>query len=83
MPAKNPRIHVVLEKPLYLAVETLAHRESISLSMKVRDLVKEAMETYEDMGLAAFAAKRASTFDHKKALSHDQTWPHLKHPAGK
>jgi hypothetical protein len=44
MPTENPRINVVLERPLYNNVERLAERDGISLSLKVRDLVKEALE---------------------------------------
>ena len=55
MPAKNPRINVVLEEPLYITVERLAKRDKVSLSLKVRDLVKEALEMEEDAALSAFA----------------------------
>ena len=48
MPVKNPRINVVLEKPLYHTIQQLANRDGISLSLKVRDLVKEALEIEED-----------------------------------
>jgi hypothetical protein len=44
MPTKNPRINVVLERLLYNNVERLAERDGISLSLKVRDLVKAALE---------------------------------------
>lgn len=74
MPAKNPRINVVLEKPLYQAVERLAVREGVSLSHKVRDLVKEALEIEEDLALAALAEKREKTFSRKKALKHHEVW---------
>jgi len=37
MPTKNPRINVVLEKPLYNSIERLAKKEGVSLSLKVRD----------------------------------------------
>jgi len=74
MPAKNPRINVVLEKPLYHTIETLANRDGISLSLKVRDLVKEALEIEEDTALSAFAQKRERTFTRKKALKHHEVW---------
>lgn len=78
MPATNPRINVVLETPLFAAVARLARKERVSLSMKVRDLVHEAIELYEDVHLAAMAENREKTFDRKKALSHDLFWSHLK-----
>jgi len=65
MPAKNPRINVVLEKPLYQAVEWLASKEGVSLSLKVRDLVKEALEIEEDIALSAFAEKRENLHENK------------------
>jgi hypothetical protein len=74
MPVKNPRINVVLEKPLYHAIEWLANREGVSLSLKVRDLVKEALEIEEDIALSAFAEKREGTFTKKGALKHDEVW---------
>ena len=51
MPAKNPRINVVLDVPLYNNVQYLAEKDGVSLSTKVRDLLKEAMETHEDIYL--------------------------------
>lgn len=74
MPAKNPRINVVLEKPLYNALHSLAEDAGISLSMLMRDLVKEALEIREDQALADFAAARENSFDRRKALSHKEVW---------
>ena len=74
MPTKNPRINVVLEKPLYSALHGLAEDEGISLSMLMRDLVKEALELREDRELADFAAERENDFDRRKALSHKEVW---------
>jgi hypothetical protein len=74
MPVKNPRINVVFEKPLYNTIERLATKDGVSLSLKVRDLVKEALEMEEDIALAAFAEKRDKTFTKSKALKHDEVW---------
>jgi hypothetical protein len=74
MPVKNPRINVVLEKPLYHTIECLAKREGVSLSLKVRDLVREALETEEDVALSAFAEERERTFKKSKALRHHEVW---------
>ena len=74
MPAKNPRVNVVLEKPLYNSVERLAERDGVSLSLKVRDLVKEALEIEEDIALSVFAEKREKTFRKTKALKHSEVW---------
>jgi len=74
MPAKNPRVNVVLEKPLYSALYDLAQDEGISMSMLMRDLVKEAFELREDQVLADFADKREQDFDRCKGISHEDVW---------
>jgi hypothetical protein len=74
MPTKNPRVNVVLEESLYDTIEALAKRDGVSLSLKVRDLVKEALEIKEDIALAHFAESREKTFRKSKALKHDEVW---------
>jgi predicted DNA-binding ribbon-helix-helix protein len=74
MPAKNPRINVVLEKPLYNTLHDLAKDEGISMSMLMRDLVKDALDLREDLALANFAEEREGTFDRQQALNHDEVW---------
>jgi len=74
MPAQNPRINVVLDNSLYQNVRLLAEKDNVSLSSKVRDLIKEALEIQEDMTLSAFAEKREKSWDDAKALSHDDAW---------
>jgi len=68
MPVKNPRINVVLEKPLYHTIQQLANRDGISLSLKVRDLLKEALEIEEDKALSTFAEKRERTIHKNKGI---------------
>ncbi len=74
MPATNPRINVTLERPIYQAVRRLAKKNGESLSEEVRDLVREALEIYEDRWLGEFAEERERTFDRNKALSHKEVW---------
>lgn len=74
MPTKNPRVNVVLEKPLYDRVRKLARKEQISLSLKIRDLVREALEAQEDEELGKFAEERAQTFQRDQALRHQEVW---------
>lgn len=78
MPATNPRVNVVLDEPIYDSVRRLAKRDRVSLSMKVRDLVKEALEMEEDQALTALADKRSRTYHASEALSHEQVWGHLR-----
>jgi len=74
MPTKNPRINVVLEKPLYDSVRRLAEKEDVSLSLKIRDLVRAALEVEEDAALAQFAEEREKSFKRSRALTHKQVW---------
>jgi hypothetical protein len=64
----------VLEKPLYDDIERLAKKDGVSLSLKVRDLEKEALEIQEDIALSNFAKKRERTFRKTKALKHNEVW---------
>ena len=74
MPAKNPRINVVLEKPLYEAIRKIAKKEGISMSLKARDLLREALEFHEDRILESIASQREKTFNRKSALTHEEIW---------
>ncbi len=74
MPARNPRVNVVLEKPLYEAVDRMAKEEGISLSTVVRDLVKEAIEIREDIDLGNIAESREKSLKRSRALSHKDIW---------
>lgn len=74
MPTKNARVNVVLEKPLYAAVDEIAKRQGFSKSMVARDLIREAIELREDLALAAFAERRDKSFDAKKAITHEDVW---------
>ena len=74
MPAKNPRINVVVERPIYAAIHDLAEESGVSMAMIVRDLIKEALELKEDVALSALADERMRTLDRSKLLSHDEVW---------
>jgi hypothetical protein len=74
MSTKNPRLNVVLEPPLYDGISKLADQEGVSMSLKARDLLKEALELHEDLHWQKVAEKREKTFSHKKALSHHDIW---------
>lgn len=78
MPTTNPRVNVVLEEPVYEGLRRWAKREGVSLSLKVRDLVREALEAEEDRVLAQLAESREQTFDRSRAKTHAQTWAHIR-----
>jgi predicted DNA-binding protein len=74
MPSKNPRINVVLDANLYKNIQFLAETEGVSLSAKVKDLIKEALEIQEDLYLAALAEEREKTWDKSTTRTHDEIW---------
>ena len=74
MPTRNPRINVILDKSLYGMIQKIARQEGLSLSLTARELIKEALESYEDMALSQWAEERDKTFDRKKGLTHQQVW---------
>ena len=74
MPAKNPRVNVVLDPSLYEKVQFLAEKDGVSLSTKVRDLLRESLEVQEDICLSDFANERDKSFDKSKALTHEEVW---------
>lgn len=58
MATKNPRIQVMLERPLYDLLADLADRDGVSMSTKAHDLIEDALEQLEDMILLAIAEER-------------------------
>ncbi len=74
MSTRYPRLNVVLEPVLYQAIMKLARKEGVSLSLKARDLIREALEYCEDIYWSNQAEAREKTFSHKKALTHKQVW---------
>jgi len=74
MPSQNPRINIVLDNPLYQNVRLLAKKDNVSLSAKVRDLLKVALEIQEDVALSRFAEEREKSWNNSNALTHDDVW---------
>ena len=74
MPAKNPRISVILDKPLFNQIAYVAKRDGVSLSLTARDLLKEALEIQEDIVLSQIGEGRERTFSRSNALGHEETW---------
>ncbi len=78
IPTKHPRLNGGLERPGYQTVAWLAARDGVSMSDKASDLIREALELYEDRYFAERAQERMTTFVRSKALPHEQVWAHLK-----
>lgn len=74
MPTQHPRLNIVIEEPLYRSLSKLARRDGVSLSLKARDLIREAMDLQEDLFWEGKAGARAKTFSVRTALSHRDVW---------
>jgi len=74
MPTKNPRINVALERPIYSLIEKIAKERGLSLSMVTRDLVREALEIFEDAALVSFADERVDSLAGRRTLTHGEVW---------
>ena len=70
MSTRNPRLMVVLEPPLYQWIKQMARKQGLSLSLALRDLIKNAYSEQEDAFWSVEGEKRLSTFTHKKAIAH-------------
>ncbi|MDP8263309.1 MAG: hypothetical protein P9M13_08405 [Candidatus Ancaeobacter aquaticus] len=74
MATKHPRLNVVLDPSLYAAVLKLSKKDGVSLSLKARDLIKDALEYCEDAYWTNEATDREKTFNRKNALDHNKVW---------
>ncbi|OGR85759.1 MAG: hypothetical protein A2901_01210 [Elusimicrobia bacterium RIFCSPLOWO2_01_FULL_54_10] len=61
MPTKNPRIHVVLEKPLFERVKGLAKKNGLSVSLEARELIREALRYGGSKTMRVYTGKHFST----------------------
>jgi len=77
MSTKHPRVNVVLEEPVYKAVKQISRQYKISMSMVIRDMVKEEIEKYEDGYLAAIAGERDKTSKGSKNIKHKDFWKNV------
>ena len=74
MPATNPRISTVVEQDLHLWLQQRSQKEGRSVSVLVRDILRNFYENEEERFWAAEGEKRLETFDESTALSHDDAW---------
>ena len=72
MAARNPRIHTVLEAPLYKAVSRLAKAQGTSLSKEVRDLVRRAVDLPEDRPVEEILETRRTNWGECEPLTAKQ-----------
>lgn len=66
------RVLALLEKPLFRQVVHMAERDGLSLSQKIRDLVREGIERDEDADLLMTAMERKATGG--RLVPHAEFW---------
>ena len=74
MVTQHPRLNVVLEEELYSEIQKMAKKKGVSLSLMARDLLKEAIERYEDAYWEKTTEQRSKSFSKKNALTHKDVW---------
>ncbi len=70
----SQRIDLVLDGAVYRRIRLLAENEGVSLPVKARDLIKEALEIQEDVYLSKLADEREGSWDESSALPHEDVW---------
>ena len=73
MATKKPRLIVTLEPLLYAKVKSISKANGTTLSLTARDLIREACEDIEGLGLSTLADKRVTAYK-GRWLSHEETW---------
>lgn len=74
MAARNPRVITVLDRSLYEHLKRAAKSEGISISAKVRDMLREAAELDEDRFWARAGEQRLRSFRKNRAMSDKDVW---------
>jgi len=74
MPAKNPRINVVVDRELFEVLSVLAKEKGESLSSVVRKYAELGLNLAEDIGLAKIGEERLKTLRKEETLTHEEVW---------
>lgn len=74
MPAKNPRVSAVVDRGLLRWLRARADREGVSISLLVRDILKQVAEDDEERYWAAAGEERLESFSRQEAVCHDDAW---------
>ncbi len=74
MPTKNPRLAAVVEKPLVVWLKRRARAQGISVSLVVRDILREAYAQEEDIYWSREGEQRGKSFKRSEAVAHKHAW---------
>jgi hypothetical protein len=72
MPTSSPRVHVVCEAPVYIAINDIAKEEHRSMSAIAHDLIVEALDRREDLYFSELAEQRENKSF--RVMSHQKAW---------
>lgn len=72
MSTKKPRINITLDNKLYLLLKKLADKKNTSLPILTLDLIKNSLETEEDIYFSKKTDERLSL--NEKRVSHSKVW---------
>jgi len=74
MISKNSRMMVALELPIRKWITKEAKKSGLSLSMTIRDLLRNAYENQEDRYWSAEGESRLNALKGKPSVSHKDFW---------
>jgi len=57
MPTKNPRIHVVLEQPLFERLKSLSKKDGLSISLEAGEIIRQAFHSPERRAMRIYTGK--------------------------
>jgi hypothetical protein len=57
MPTKNPRIHVVLEPPLFAALKKRSRRNGLSMSLEAREMIRDSVRNTKVTSTRSYKGK--------------------------
>jgi predicted transcriptional regulator len=72
MATLHPRLSITFDPEKAALLSVLAEQNHQSISAMAKELIIEALERREDMGLSALAAKRDTK--HQKRIKHHDAW---------
>ena len=76
MPTKNPRLNITINKAEAQLLAMLAKQQQKSVSFIAKELILDALERHEDMGLSVLATGREEEAEKKSAkkILHQDVW---------
>lgn len=74
MPTDKPRVQVTLDEESNGLLAMLASKHNKSVSATAADLIREALETHEDLYLSRVTNERIANNSDQGTTSHDDAW---------